>query len=148
MKLLAVFFAPDPNTKKADSALLVLRLWLGLAIFFNHGLDKLMHFSDKSGKFPDVIGIGSTASLAFAVFAEVFCGAFVTLGLVTRLAALNLAITMLVAFAKVHQWKLTGEHSGELAFLYLAGFVTLFIAGPGRFSADNALFKKSTKLPS
>ena len=28
--------------------------------------------------------------------------------------------------------KLTGEHNGELAFLYLAGYVTLLNTGPGR----------------
>ena len=148
MKLLAVFFAPDSNSKKADFALLVLRLWLGLTIFFNHGLAKLSNFSEMSGKFPDVVGIGSTASLALAVFAEVFCSALITFGVVTRLAALDLALTMPVAFTKAHHGKLTGEHSGELAFIYLAGFVTLLIAGPGRVSIDNALFSKSKSAKS
>jgi uncharacterized membrane protein YphA (DoxX/SURF4 family) len=32
-----------------------------------------------------------------------------------------------------------GPESGELAFLYLAGFVGVLIAGPGRFSLDAVL---------
>ena len=145
MKFLAVFFGPDSNSKKTDFALLVLRLWLGLTLFVNHGVAKLANFNEMSGKFPDVVGIGSAASLSLAVFAEVFCSALVMFGLVTRLAALNIAITLLVAFGKVHHWKLTGEHSGELAFIYLAGYVALMIAGPGRVSVDGALFSKSSK---
>jgi len=42
-----------------------------------------------------------------------------------------------VAFLFVHKLALKGQGSGELAFIYLAGFVTLFIAGPGRFALDS-----------
>jgi putative oxidoreductase len=138
-------FAPEAGTRAMDFALLVLRLWLGLTMLFNHGLGKLINFGDMSSKFLDLFGIGSTASLALAVFAEVFCSALLAAGLVTRFAGLNLAITMLVAFAMVHKMALSGESSGELAFIYLAGYVTLLIAGPGRYSADRFFFSKPTK---
>jgi putative oxidoreductase len=51
---------------------------------------------------------------------------------------------MAVAFVCVHKGTLTGEHSGELAFLYLMGYVVLFLAGPGRASADKILFGKNS----
>jgi putative oxidoreductase len=38
---------------------------------------------------------------------------------------------------------LSGQGSGELAFMYLMGYVTLLLAGPGSFSVDKALFGKS-----
>jgi putative oxidoreductase len=136
-------FAPQPATRWTDIALLFLRLWLGLTMLFNHGLGKLTDFSAKAPDFPTVFGIGGTASLGLAVFAEVFCSALLVFGLVTRFAALNLCITMLVAFAKVHNLALSGERSGELAFIYLAGFFALLIAGPGRYSSDAFLFSKS-----
>lgn len=135
-------FAPAPGGFATDAALLVLRLWLGLTMLLNHGLGKLTKFGDMSGDFLDLFGIGSTASLALAVFAEAFCSVLLVIGLVTRFAALNLAATMLVAFAIVHDMKLTGERSGELAFIYLAGYVALLLAGPGRYSADACLFRK------
>jgi putative oxidoreductase len=51
---------------------------------------------------------------------------------------MGLVITMVVAFFGVHKGVLTGAKSGELAFIYLAGFVTLFFAGPGQFAVDSS----------
>ncbi len=128
----------------ADAGLLVLRLWLGLSLLLLHGKGKLLGFGELSQKFPDPLGVGSTTSLALAVFAELVCSGLIAVGLVTRFAALNAAFTMGVAFFIVHQAKLAmGPGSGELAFIYLAGFVTLLIAGPGRFSLDARLHRGS-----
>jgi uncharacterized membrane protein YphA (DoxX/SURF4 family) len=41
-----------------------------------------------------------------------------------------------VAFIAIHRGALTGEHSGELAYLYLVAFVVLAIMGSGRFAAE------------
>lgn len=119
-----------------DLGLLALRAWLGLTMLLNHGWAKLMGFQAKAGAFPDPLGIGSTASLGLAVFAEVACAALLVLGLFTRFAALALSINMIVAFFLVHNGALSGERSGELAFIYLAGFVALFLSGGGRLSLD------------
>ncbi len=126
----------------ADAGLLVLRLWLGLSLLLLHGKAKLLGFAEMSHNFPDPLGVGSTASLALAMFAELVCSGLVVLGLVTRFAALSAAFTMGVAFFLVHKASLEmGPHSGELAFIYLAGFVTLIIAGPGCLSADACLHR-------
>jgi putative oxidoreductase len=83
----------------------------------NHGVEKLEHFSDTAPNFPDPLGIGHTASLALAVFAEFFVSLFVIFGLVTRWSALVLAIDMGVAFISIHKGALSGQGSGELAFM-------------------------------
>ena len=70
------------------------------------------------------------------------------LGLFTRLAALVLIIDMAVAFVFVHKLVLSGEHGGELAFLYLLVYVVLFVAGPGRISADKIFFGRTQAGPS
>jgi putative oxidoreductase len=142
--MLKTIFAPAKNSPSANFALLVLRLWLGLEMLVLHGTDKLLHFKTISSDFPDPLDIGSTASLALAVFAEFFASLFIILGLLTRWSALVLIIDMAVAFMCVHKGALTGEHSGELAFLYLMGYVVLFLAGPGRASADKILFGKNS----
>jgi len=134
-------FSPGKDSGCTNLALLVLRVWLGVAMLANHGYDKLSTFSEKSGSFPDPLGIGHAASLALAVFAEFFCSLLLILGLLTRFGAFVLAINMAVAFFIVHKGVLSGTHSGELAFLYLAGYAAVLIAGPGRFSADGTLFK-------
>lgn len=143
--MLNKLFAPGNNLLPANVALLVLRLWLGLTMLLNHGLGKLASFSETAPNFPDPLGVGHATSLALAVFAEFFASLLLILGLVTRFAALVLMIDMAVAFLLVHKMVLSGQHSGELAFLYLAGYVALLIAGPGCFSVDKSLFTKASK---
>lgn len=138
------FFAPPINSATANLGLLVLRVWLGVAMLLNHGWDKLTHFNHLAKDFQDVLHIGSpTMNFALVVFAEVVCSALLVAGLVSRFAALLLAINMAVAFVVVHEMKLTGDHNGELAFIYLAGYLTLFLTGPGRYSADAAVFGRA-----
>jgi putative oxidoreductase len=131
-KILRLDFLPGNK----DCGLLLLRLWIGLSMMLLHGWGKLTGFGTMSQKFMDFLGIGSTASLALAVFAEFFCSLLIVIGLFTRFAALSLAITMAVAFFLAHGGVLKGERSGEMAFIYLATYLTLLLGGPGRFSLD------------
>ena len=130
-------------------ALLVVRLWFGLTMLFNHGLYKLTHFSDIVAgtdplvKFQDPLRLGLEASLVLVIFAEVLGALLLAVGFMTRVAAAVLVIDMFVAFLMVHKAGMTGQGSGEMAFLYLAGFVTLAIAGGGLFSLDTLVFSKS-----
>jgi putative oxidoreductase len=135
-------FAPGNDSTLTSFGLLALRLWLGLAMFFNHGLDKLANFSEHAAKFPDPFGIGHAPSLALVTFAETAGAMLLALGLLTRFGALTLVIDLAVAFFMVHKSALSGQGSGELAFIYLAGYVALLIAGGGKFSVDKALFGK------
>ena len=135
-------FAPAKNSPSANFALLVLRLWIGLEMLLVHGIDKLSNFKAVAPNFPDPFGIGHTASLCLSVFAEFFVSLLIIMGLFTRWSALVLIINMVVAFTTVHKGALTGDHNGELAFLYLMGYVVLFLTGPGRVSADKFLFGK------
>jgi len=102
-----------------------------------HGWGKLTGFGDLSSKFPDPIGLGSTPSLALAVFAEVFCAIAIMLGLFTRAAAIPLLITMLVAAFVIH-----GDdpfQKKEFALLYAAPFLMLIFTGAGSLSIDAKL---------
>lgn len=74
--------------------------------------------------------------MILAILAEVGCSVLLVLGLWTRFAALLLVITMSVAFFMAHGAKLSGPGNGELAFIFLAGFMTLLLAGAGKFSMD------------
>lgn len=132
IKMLKMDFVPG----SMDLGLLVLRAWLGLTMLLNHGWPKLAGFQAKAAEFPDPIGVGPEISLGLSVFAEFFCAALLVLGLFTRFSAFVLSIQMTVAFFLVHQAALSGPQSGELAFIYLAGFIALFLAGAGRISFD------------
>jgi putative oxidoreductase len=140
--MLKKLFAPGSDSTGTSFGLLVLRVWLGGTLLANHGYDKLAHFGEKSANFPDPLGVGHATSLALVTFAEFFCSLLLIAGLLTRLGALVCAINLGVAFSLIHKGVLSGPHSGELAFIYLAGYVALLIAGPGRFSVDGPLFGK------
>ncbi len=116
-----------------NAAMLFLRLGTGI-LMMSHGYDKLIHFSTYQQKFMSFLGIGSTMSLALAVFAEFFCALFIIIGLFTRLSAIPLIITMCVALFKAHNADFFGD--GQTAALYLVGFLVLLIVGPGKISVD------------
>jgi putative oxidoreductase len=126
-----------------SAGLLVLRVWLGLSMLLLHGWGKWQKSAELAGGFPDPFGIGSAPSLYLAIFAEVVCSVLLLLGLATRLALVPLVITMLVAFFLVHGGALSGESSGEMAFIYLGGYVALLLTGPGRFSVDALFLRRS-----
>jgi len=136
MKNVLRIFRMEFFPTRPDCGLLALRLWLGLSLLLIHGSAKLANFGAMSEKFGDPLGIGSKASLSLAIFGEVVGSILVILGAFTRFGALSCMITMGVAFLLVHKLHLKGPGNGELAFIYLAGFTTVFIAGPGRFAVD------------
>lgn len=119
-------------------ALFVLRLAVSVALM-THGFAKFQNFEALSETFADPLGFGSKVALSLAVFAELFCPVAVILGFLERLAVLPIIVTMAVAFFDVHGGSLA---KGELAFLHLAAFVALFIAGPGKYSLDALIGKK------
>lgn len=131
------------STKTSDTAFtlatLLLRVGAGSIMLVSHGLDKLIHFSDKAARFADPFGIGSTTSLALIVFAEFFCAAFIVLGLFTRLAAFALVIGMAVALFYAHNGDFFGE--GEKSALYLLLFFAILLLGPGKVSLDRFIGK-------
>jgi len=136
-------FIPSDDSDLTSMALLVARLWFGLAMLFNHGLDKFAHFKDIVGNFQDPLGFGQEASLVLVIVAEVLGSLLLTVGLFTRLAAMVLVIDMFVAFLMVHKTAMSS--GGELAFVYLAGYAMLVIAGGGLFSLDTVAFSKADR---
>lgn len=122
-----------------DLALLVLRIWMAGGLAVLHGWGKIGRLSADPVKFADPYGLGPELSLTLAMLAEVAAAALLAIGLATRWAALALIFTLGTAFFTAHRGALTGPGNGELPFVYVAGFVAIFLAGPGRFSVDARL---------
>ena len=95
---------------------------------------KFASFPERATSFPDPLGVGNAASLTLAVFAEFFCSVLVIFGVGTRLAAVPLLITMLVAGFIYHADD--PFSSREKALLYGIGFLVLVFTGPGPWSVD------------
>lgn len=135
-----LFSNPTVSTP-ASVAMLIQRVIFGFFMLFGHGWGKLIGFSDRMDSFPDPLGVGSPVSLALAVFAETLCAFLVGIGLLTRAALVPLIITMLVAAFIIHGGDplFGGGASKEMALLFLAGYVSILVAGPGKFSVDRLL---------
>lgn len=115
--------------------LLLLRVSFGLFMLLGHGLTKWQGYAEAVGGFPDPLNIGSKYSLIAAIAVEVGCSVLLILGLGTRLAALPLAFTMFIAFAVFHGSDVWQKK--ELAAVYFAAYIAIFLLGPGRFSLDH-----------
>lgn len=123
-----------------DTAALIIRVVLGLSLFYGHGLGKWqVLFSGNEIQFMDPIGLGVTLSFFLVLFAEGICTLFVVLGLLTRWALLPIIISMAAIVFIVHFNDGFGKI--ELPLVYLAGFSALLYIGPGRVSLDNMLFR-------
>lgn len=122
-----------------DTGLLLLRVGAGGLMLGGHGWGKLLSFSASRNTFPDPLGVGSFASLSLTVLAEVVCAALLIPGVYTRLAALPLVITMMVAGLLVHGSDPFAKK--ELALVYGVMYLAIACAGPGRFSVDYVLRK-------
>lgn len=119
-------------------AVLIIRVAFGSLLLVNHGIDKLKHFAERQNTFADPFHIGHMPSLMLVLFAEVFCAVFVILGLFTRIMTIPIVITFLVAVFMIHKG-FRGDN--EVAVLYLAGFASTLLMGPGKYSIDGAMGK-------
>jgi putative oxidoreductase len=129
-----------------DLAALILRLGFGLYMLIGHGYGKLLNLlSGDEIKFFSFLGLSPKISLSLAVFAEFVACIFIIIGYKTRLATLPLIFTMLVAAFMVHggdPWFMYKAEGGskEPAMIYLIGFLSIYLLGSGKYSADDRSF--------
>lgn len=118
-----------------DFGLLILRVLPAAIMVSTHGWMKLMGYSEMMHQFPDPIGFGAPVALSLAIFAEVVCSILLVLGIATRLAAIPLLITMLVAVVKIHA--ADGWAKQEFPALFAIIFLTLIFTGGGNYGLGN-----------
>lgn len=123
-----------------DIAILLLRVPAGLFLM-QYGWEKFSKYNEWSATFPDPLGVGSPVSLALAVLAELFCAGFLVLGLFSRFVLVPLIINMTVIALIVHASDPIKEREHALTFLFI--FLALFLIGPGKYSLDRFLLKRS-----
>ena len=120
-----------------------------------HGWGKLTGWADESMRvpnlfslagaqkefhtFPNYIGISSELSYVLVTWLETFGSMMIIVGLCTRLNALGLFLTMMVAFFLHHHMHFSGPNAGEMPFAYGFVYLLLFFTGAGRFSVDRRL---------
>jgi uncharacterized membrane protein YphA (DoxX/SURF4 family) len=142
---------------KASAWTVLIRLQVGLMVFFPEGIQKLI--------FPDILGAGRFARIGipfpdlmgpFVGVVETVCGLLIIFGLVTRLASIPLIIIMIVALVSTKLPILVGHnvwifhlaqdikrtgfwsmmHEARADLTMLLGCLYLLIVGAGRCSFD------------
>lgn len=135
-----VLIGTTDRSPAADGGVLMLRVGLGLAMAFAHGLGKL---PPSAGFVENTADLGFPAPTLFAWLAalsEFAGGILVAVGLLTRPAALSLVATMAVAFFLQHGGDAFADK--ELAFVYGVAFLGIALVGPGRYSVDAGLRRR------
>ena len=139
-----------------DRSLILVRLLVGLVVFFPEGLQKLY--------FPALLGAGRFAAIGipwpdvlgpFVGVVETVCGLLIILGLLTRLAAIPLIVIVIVAIVSTKIPILLGHgllsfslphlgryglwsmlHEARTDLCMLLGCIYLLIVGGGGWSLD------------
>lgn len=151
-------------TTSAPAAVILIRLLVG-AVFLSEGIQKFLYPAvNGPGRFAK-IGIPSPELTApFVGTVEIFCGALVLLGLLTRLAAIPLVVAMLVAILSTKVPILLGHgfwgfsprelpyygfwgmaHEARTDWSMLLGSLFLLVVGAGPWSLDARLAPAATR---
>lgn len=131
----------------AAPAVVLIRLMVG-AVFLSEGLQKFLFPDDPDRGAARFVKLGFPVpefTSFFVACCEVTCGAFVVLGLWTRLAVIPLLAIMVVAIATTKVpilltrgfWDMA--HAARTDFSMLLGSLFLLCVGAGRWSADARL---------
>jgi len=120
-------------------ALLAVRIVVSVSML-SHGIPKLVSLFLGDFNFSDPIGLGPELSLVLATFAEFFCSIFILVGYRSRLAAIPLIITMLVALLIVHGDDSLLDHINILLYLFTCAI--LVHLGGGKFTLSYYFFMK------
>jgi putative oxidoreductase len=133
-----------PTRRQTDTALAEIRDVIGITII-KHGGQKLFvyGFDGVTGAFGQM-GIPAPGFFGpFVGFVEFFGGIAIALGLLTRLAALGVGSTMVVALLTVHLKQGFFNPGGvEFPLALLASAIALVLAGAGAYSVDSVIAKR------
>lgn len=123
---------------------LLARFTIGVA-FIESGWGKVNNLEKVTAFFTE-LGIPAPAFQAtFVSWVELVCGTLVLVGLATRLAAVPLICTMIVALitAKAEDIGSVGDLVGLIEFTYIALLAWLVVAGPGLLSIDHLIARRA-----
>ncbi|MBX3077099.1 DoxX family protein [Candidatus Obscuribacterales bacterium] len=132
----------------APAAVLVIRLLTG-TIFLSEGIQKFLYPGDLGvGRFEKLGIIYPSITAPFVGTVEIICGILLLLGLLIRLAAIPLLITMCVAIVSTKFnvlmesgfWKFA--HEARTDYSMIMSLIFLLIVGAGSISLDNTIIKR------
>ena len=132
---------PYPSDRVFDAGMLLFRIAASLEIIVVHGLKKLGIGGRVAEEVPNPLHLPQVFNEAFATAANIFFPFLVIIGCYTRLATLPTLAVTLTGYFVVH-W-----HDSPLVrdtpFVYSLMFILILLMGPGKYSIDNSIYRKS-----
>ena len=132
-----------------DLAILLLRVFTG-ALLIHHGFEKLNDINNFADAFVRPLHLPFPITLSYlAAFSEIGGSWLLILGLGTRIGAIAILGTMSVAIYHAIVTSGFNIYLLELLGLYFASALSIFLLGPGMFSADfliKEIFNSNPKL--
>ena len=122
-------------TRASGKPLYLLFRFLVGFLFLQHGLQKLGMLDG---------GFQVNGFMGFVGLCELLGGTAIFLGIWTRLVAVLGTVLLIGAYTTVHMGNglLPIQNKGELALLYIAAFITLFLYGAGKWSLERLFTKR------
>jgi putative oxidoreductase len=133
-----------------DLGKLILRIFCGGLMIF-HGIHKINHGHDFIKKMLTNSGMPEFMWIGIP-FSEILAPVLIIVGIFTRLSALLISFTMLMAMYLVRGWTAfqlnpdLGYINAELELLYFSMGIVIFLIGSGKYSLSNIVFTKNSKL--
>lgn len=128
-----------PPIGAADKATLFLRLFIG-ALLFTQAITKSQQYPWLESEYPTILGIDGASVVTIVGLLELIAGVMLTVGLLTRLVAIVMAIAMLAAAFVFFPGQSFDQ--SELKVVYAGIYVALAISGGGRYAFDTIIFVK------
>lgn len=123
---------PRPNGRTTDVAILFLRFFIAIVSLL-HIIGKLQTYDNTILLYPQILGLDSATSFAFATIVEGLLTAMIVLGVGTRFAAAMMCIiSALVLIYSFMQGTMSADM--RLNFVYMGIYITLLISGGGYYS--------------
>lgn len=122
----------------SDLGKLLLRVGVALPMSLRHGWPTLANWWNGEISYPDPLGLGESLTMLAMGSLEAVATLLIVIGILTRPAALMLAVGFSVAVLVVHGADDFGTK--ELPYMYMVAYWVIFWIGPGRYSADGWVF--------
>jgi len=143
-KIFQIITRTNPSDKAQHLALLVYRVLLSAELIYAHGLKKLGVGVAEAEVVPNPLHLPEAFNSLFADAANLVFPLFVIVGLFTRIAILPILAVTLTGYFVLH------FHDAPLIkdtpYMYSLGYLLLLVMGPGRYSLDAYIFKRSDHL--
>lgn len=129
------------GSNRNNRALLFFRTIVCLELIIVHGLKKLGVGVEIPEVVPNPLGLPETLNFIFATCANILFPTFIIFGIFTRLSTLPVLAVTLTGYFIVHGGDSLIER--DIPFMYSLCFLLILLLGPGKYSLDTMLSKKS-----